>query len=101
MSGARIASGTQCEVKCCYAQRRINRIHMIGSVQMEKGRKNQMGISKKGFRICMSILMAVIIALAYLNIRMDLAGGLVETEIGMTNRNIEWTGAGYDGIYGK
>ena len=59
------------------------------------------GVSRKAFYIIMSILVTAVIALGYLNIEMDRKAAPAEIEIGMTNKNIEWTGAGYNGFWEK
>lgn len=57
-------------------------------------------MSRKSFVIVFSVLMAVIIALAWWAI------SDAETKTGdvcypMVNQRIEWTGSGYSGIYGR
>lgn len=57
-------------------------------------------MEKKTFRIWLIILAAVIGALIWLNVSAE-RGPEPEMVIPMANRNIEWTGAGYDGIYAR
>ena len=57
-------------------------------------------MSKRAFRICASILAAVTIALIGMNIAAD-ADKTWDVCFEMTNRRVEWTGAGYSGIYGR
>lgn len=56
-------------------------------------------MERRGFRIAVCILAAVIVVLAGLNIRQaQIKTWDVCYE--MTNQRVEWTGAGYSGIYG-
>ena len=54
-------------------------------------------MSKKTFRIIMSVLLIAIGAMIYLNIEQDRR---VDWDVcyKFTNQKIEWTGAGYSGI---
>lgn len=55
-------------------------------------------MSRKTFRISMGILAAVLGVLIFLNIRME-TEQTWDVSYEMVNRNVEWTGAGYSGIY--
>ena len=57
---------------------------------------NTYGKKNTGFYILMSLLTAIIIALAIGNIMLD-REKTWDVEYEMTNRRIEWTGAGYSG----
>ena len=57
-------------------------------------------MSKKSFRICLSVMMVVIAALIWMNCTAE-RGPKPDKVIPMANARIEWTGAGYSGIYGK
>ena len=57
---------------------------------------NTKKIKNTGFYILMSLLTAIIIALAIGNIMLD-REKTWDVEYEMTNRRIEWTGAGYSG----
>ena len=59
-------------------------------------------MGKKSFRICAGILAVVLGIMIYLNYGMERQQeyewiGTIE----MANRNITWSGAGYNGIYKK
>lgn len=55
-------------------------------------------MEKKTFRICAAILAAVLGALIFLNCTVQ-HGPKPDRVIPMANSRIEWTGAGYSGIY--
>lgn len=57
-------------------------------------------MSKKAFQIWAGILAVVISTLIWANASMH-RGPEPDAIYEMANRNIEWTGAGYDGIYGR
>ena len=57
-------------------------------------------MEKKTFRICAAIMAAVLGALIWLNCAAE-RGPKPDKVIPMANARIEWTGAGYSGIYGK
>ena len=57
-------------------------------------------MEKKTFRICMSIMVLVIAALVWLNCTAE-KGPEPDTVYQMVNARIEWSGAGYSGIYGR
>ena len=57
-------------------------------------------MEKKTFRICAGIMAVVIGALIWLNCTVQ-PGTKPDREIPMANARIEWTGAGYSGIYGR
>ena len=57
-------------------------------------------MEKKTFRICAAIMAAVLGALIWLNCTAE-RGPQPDKVIPMANARIEWTGAGYSGIYGK
>lgn len=55
-------------------------------------------MGRRGFRICAAALAAVIGILIWMNV--EAAKGLEPDAVfPMANRGIEWTGAGYSGIY--
>lgn len=59
-------------------------------------------MGKKSFRICAGILAVALGIMAYLNFGMEQSQdyewiGTIE----MANRNVTWSGAGYNGIYNK
>ena len=57
-------------------------------------------MSKRAFRIIMSVLLIAIGAMIYLNIEQDRR---VDWDVcyKFTNQKIEWTGAGYNGIWAR
>ena len=55
-------------------------------------------MSRKTFRISAGILAAVLGVLIFLNIQME-TKQTWDVSYEMVNRNVEWTGAGYSGIY--
>lgn len=57
-------------------------------------------MSKRAFRISAAILACVIAALVWANISVR-ARTPWDAEYEMVNSRIEWSGAGYNGIYGK
>ena len=57
-------------------------------------------MEKKTFRICAAIMAAVLGALIWLNCTVQ-PGTKPDRVIPMANARIEWTGAGYNGIYGR
>ena len=57
-------------------------------------------MEKKTFRISAAILAVVLGALIFLNCTVQ-RGPEPDRVIGMANARIEWTGAGYSGIYGR
>ena len=57
-------------------------------------------MSRKSFVIVFSVLMALIIALDWWAIR-DAETKTWDVCYQMANQRIEWTGAGYSGIYGR
>ena len=57
-------------------------------------------MSRKSFVIVFSVLMALIIALAWWAIS-DAETKTWNVRYTMANQHIEWTGAGYSGIYGR
>ena len=57
-------------------------------------------MERKTFRICLSIMVMVIAALIWLNCTVQ-PGTKPDRVIPMANAKIEWTGAGYSGIYGR
>ena len=57
-------------------------------------------MEKKTFRISAAILAAVLGALIFLNCTAE-RGTKADKVIPMANARIEWTGAGYSGIYGR
>ena len=57
-------------------------------------------MSGKKFRIIIGALAVVIAALVYLNIKED-NRKTWDVCYPMANQRIEWTGAGYSGIYGR
>ena len=57
-------------------------------------------MEKKTFRIRLAIMAAIIGALIFLNVKQDSRQDW-DVCYEMANRNIEWTGAGYSGIYGR
>ena len=57
-------------------------------------------MEKKTFRISLGIMAAVIAALVWVNCTVK-RGPEPDRVIRMANAGIEWTGAGYSGIYGK
>ena len=57
-------------------------------------------MSGKTFRILISVLAVVIGVLAWANIELDNRKDW-DVCYQMVNRNVEWTGAGYSGIYGR
>lgn len=57
-------------------------------------------MSKRIFGISISIMAVVLAALIYLNVKED-NRRTWDTVHGMANSRIEWTGAGYSGIYGR
>ena len=57
-------------------------------------------MERKHFRICAGILAVLIGGLIWLNV--SATGGTEPDAVyPMVNRGIEWTGAGYSGIYGR
>ena len=57
-------------------------------------------MSRKSFVIVFSVLMALIVALAWWAIS-DAETKTWDVCYPMANQHIEWTGAGYSGIYGR
>ena len=57
-------------------------------------------MEKKTFRISLGIMAAVIAALVWVNCTVK-RGPEPDRVIRMANARIEWTGAGYSGIYGR
>lgn len=57
-------------------------------------------MGKVSFRICLGIILAAIAVLIFFEIRMQREPAWAVC-YEMTNKHIEWTGAGYNGIYGK
>lgn len=57
-------------------------------------------MEKKTFRISLAIMAVIIGALIFLNVKQD---GRHDWDVcyDMPNQHIEWTGAGYSGIYGR
>ena len=55
-------------------------------------------MGKRTFRVCMSILAVVITGLIWLNIKQETEKQTWDVCYEMTNKRIEWTGAGYSGI---
>ncbi len=57
-------------------------------------------MGKVSFRICLGIILAAIAVLIFFEIRMQREPAWTVC-YEMTNKHIEWTGAGYNGIYGR
>ena len=57
-------------------------------------------MNKKTFRISAGIMAVIIGALIFLNIKQDSRQDW-DACFEMANARIEWTGAGYNGIYGR
>ena len=57
-------------------------------------------MEKKTFRIALGILAVIAVALVWLNCTVK-RGPEPDRVIQMANARIEWTGAGYNGIYGR
>lgn len=57
-------------------------------------------MSGKTFKILISVLAVVISILAWANIEQDNRKDW-DVCYPMANQNVEWTGAGYSGIYGR
>lgn len=57
-------------------------------------------MGKNSFRIAACVLTVIIGALVWLNVQQD---GRTAWDVccEMTNQRVEWTGAGYSGIYGR
>ena len=57
-------------------------------------------MDKKNFRISLAIMTVIIGALVFLNVRQAQSHDW-DVCYEMANRNIQWSGAGYNGVYGK
>lgn len=57
-------------------------------------------MSRKSFRIALTLMAVVIAALVWLNVNVQ-RGPEWEASYQTANSRIEWTGAGYSGIYAR
>lgn len=57
-------------------------------------------MEKKTFRISLAVMAVIIGALIFLNVKQDSRQDW-DVCYDMPNQYIEWTGAGYSGIYGR
>lgn len=67
---------------------------------MEGGEGRKKGMGKRTFRIWAAVLSAVIAALVWLNVGAE-RKETWDVCYEMVNARIEWTGAGYDGIWAR